>query len=202
MKLWKRILSAVLLFAVGMVGFEFPEIQGQSALAEYVPYGSTNVPETPGSLRTSGEWLYWLDGEYAIIAGYANESERTLKIPAHLSGHSVIGIGHQAFANNAALRSVQMHNNITRIAEDAFEKKTNVTIKAYNGSFALWYAGKMGLGWDNLSKSSRQTFTDAVIDMSGAPSKSYYNLSEDGVTVSLSDATNLRESGIVYFPPS
>ena len=200
MKMWKRILALVLILTVGMVSFEFPEFEGSVAKAEYIPFGTTDVPPTPDNLQSSGEWQYWLDGEYAIIAGYTNYAEGSLKIPAHINGHAVVGIGHNAFANNIGLLALTLHNNITRIADDAFGDNRGITIKCYNGSYSLWYAKKHGISVDNLSKSSKQVLAEAAIDMAGAPSRSYSNLSDAGVSVSTRETTFLQNGSVVFFP--
>ena len=192
----KRIFALMLMVVVTFTGFQFPEITQTTAKAERAPLGTTEVPETPEDLLQSGEWAYWLLNECAIIAGYGNESESTLKIPARLDGYPVVGVGHDAFAENDGLSSVQIHTNVIKIADDAFAD--GVTIRAYNGSYALTYASNEGFASVNLSTNK---FVSDVIDMTGAPSKSYSSLSDSSVTVKVAVTQFLREGDVVYFPP-
>ena len=197
MKQAKRILALVMRVVVTFVGFQFPEVTA-SAKAERAARGTTDVPETPDELLYSGEWAYWLEDGFAIVADYGNDSESAIRIPARLGGRAVAGIGHGAFADSEALESVQIHSNVTCIAEDAFASLSGLTIRGYHGSYALEYAAGQGFGSVNLST---QDFVEDVFDLTGAPSKSYSNLTDGSVTFRTGETAFLQEGDVVYFPP-
>ena len=73
MKILRRSLTLALTLAVFLAGFSFPESQGNAVAEIVVPSGisgTNDVGEQPDELLQSGEWLYYLDGNEAIIAGY------------------------------------------------------------------------------------------------------------------------------------
>ncbi|MBR2719088.1 MAG: Ig-like domain-containing protein [Clostridia bacterium] len=201
MKKFKRFFSLTLALILLFTGVEVP-ISPSAAMAEGVPSaGTTSVPVTPENLLSAGEWLYWIEDGVAYIAGYTNTSESTLKIPGGLGGYPVVGIGQKAFQANKSLTSIQMHTNVTHIADDAFEGIGSLKIKAYNGSYALNYASKHNYVSENLS--SAAVFVDSVLDLTGLSStKIYSGLSDSGVIFVAQEASFLSIGQILYFPAS
>ena len=201
MKQLKRVFSLALTLVLLFTGFEIP-ISPSMAMAEGVSStGTTSVPSTPDNVLSVGEWLYWIEDGVAYIAGYTNTSESSLKIPGSLGGYPVVGIGHRAFSGNSSLSTIQIHTNVTRIADDAFYGINNLSIKAYNGSYALQYASIHNVKRTNLS--SAAVFVETVVDLSGlSSSKAYSGLSDTGVTFKSNEATFLKVGQILYFPAS
>ena len=147
MKTVKRVLALLLVVSILFTGLGWHK----EAAADTTPVnnvetlGSTEVGEAHGELSYLGEWAYWVENGTATIAGYASQSETSLKIPEKLGGFPVTGIGQRAFSANTALKYVQFHTNVTSIADDAFEGLSGVTIAAYHGSYALIYASEKGM---------------------------------------------------------
>ena len=201
MKQVKRVFALMLALLMLFTGADWTFGLGQRAYADNVETrGSTDLEDTPEELLTLGEWVYWVEDGTATIAGYNGLSETSLKIPEKLGGYPVTGIGQRVFSANTALRNVQFHTNVTRIAEDAFEGLSGVTLSAYHGAFALRYAAQNGLGANNLS--TQCVFADGVIDLIGAPAGSYSDLTETGAVFTASLATYLDVGQILAFPRS
>ena len=198
MKHLKRIvaftLTLVLLMTVSDFSSAIPTVKAERIASG----GTTYVPETPEELLSSGEWKYWVDDGVAYIAGYKNTTESSLKIPGSLGSYPVVGIGHNAFSENKGLKSIQIHTNVTCIADDAFGNLYSLNIKAYHGSYALHFAHSHNYSASNLT--SGIVFQPGVIDLTGLQNKPYSNLSETQVIFQKNEATFLRENQILYFP--
>lgn len=191
----KRIVSimmALVLLATG-VDLSFLTVASAEGTA-----GSMSVSETPDEILSMGEWLYWVEDGQAIVAGYTNLSETSLTVPYHLGGYPVTGIGHRAFSANTSLSRIQMHTNVTSIADDAFAGLSDVTVAAYHGAYALEYAENKK--YETKIASNAAQFADDVIDITGVYSKAYNSLCEDSVIFETNEATFLRSGQILYFP--
>ncbi len=199
MKHLKRLLSLALVLVLTVTGLSWPTGTASAAGESAGTFGAEDVSAAPEGLLHAGEWEYWVEDGAAYIAGYTNKAESSLKIPGQLGGYPVVGIGHKAFRDNA-LSSVQIHTNVTRIANDAFAGG-QITIRAYNGSYALLYAAAHGLKKKNLSTAA--VFVEHVLDLTGlASAKAYSGLTDTGVTFRAGEATFLREGQILFFPAS
>lgn len=199
MKCLKRVLSIVLICAFVITGVGFPELNYSARAENVAANGSTSVMDTPQQLLHFGEWIYWIDGGLAYIAGYENLQEVNLKIPSKIDGFPVAGIGQTAFSGNVALQTVQIHTNVTSIAKDAFKGLKGVTIKAYHGAYALLYAQKYGFASENLSTFAK--FAPNVIDLTGLSSRNAYsNLTDDRVSFACNEATFINVGQVLYFP--
>ena len=78
MTMTKRMFTLILALAVLMAGFAFPKFQGEAKAEAAAPDGipgTGDVGTRPEKLLQSGEWLYYLDGDEAIIAGYSNKRD-------------------------------------------------------------------------------------------------------------------------------
>jgi len=201
MKHFKRILSITLAMILLFTGLEIP-LSTPAAMAEGVPSsGSSSVPNTSDNLLSAGEWQYWVENGVAYIAGYTNHSESSLKIPGNLGGYPVIGIGQRAFCDNSGLKSIQIHTNVTSIADDAFIDLKGLTIKAYHGAFALEWAKENNVNHANLSTEAK--FASGVIDLNGLSVKNAWsNLNDSNVTFIKKEATFLRVGQVLFFPRS
>ena len=204
---FKRFVSALLALILLLSGLSLPEAQ-REAMAEThdegapieeppIHYTQPDAP-APQDVTALGEWQYWVEDGLAYVAGYANTDQETLVIPYSLGGCPVAGIGPKAFSANTALRTVRIHTNVTRIAPDAFEGLTDVTVTGYHGSTALSYAAENKLKHRDLS--SFAVFTDGVIDLTGMNTKGFSDLTESSVTFIAREATFLKQGQILYFP--
>ena len=202
MKQFRRVfslLTAILLLFTGLVE---PIGITKSAKAETVSsQGTTNVEGAPDELLQFGEWIYWVTDGTATVAGYAGLAETSLTIPAKLDGYPVTGIGAEAFAANTALETVQVHTNVTRIADNAFVGREDLTIRGYHGAYALRYAGQKGLKIQTIDMVG-VGFAEGLLDLTGAPANSYSELNDNGVIFKAKEATYLSEGQVVYFPKS
>jgi len=204
MKTIKRVLSLITAISLILVSISITGLAGE-AVAETNVYsgiiGTKDVGTVPDELLQSGEWLYYLDGDEAIIAGYRNNSEQALRIPFSLNRHNVVGIGQNAFQNNDGLRTVQIHSMVNRIAENVFQSKSSVTVEAYSGAYAMQYAKEHSMQYVNLSNNNlHYTFSDNVIDFSGFPSKQYSVDNDNAIFVS-DKLSEYLESGKALFVP-
>lgn len=197
MKKLKRVFSLVMAFVMLVSALHLdmiPVARAESIETE----GSSSVPDTAEKVQSAGEWLYWVENNVAYIAGYNNKEELSLTIPGSLGGYPVQGIGHGAFTENTALQMIKIHTNVTVIAEDAFSG-LNITISAYNGSFALKYAQKRNIKSENLTNVA--VFTEDVIDLTGLVSaRAYTSLKDTGVSFLAKEASFLKVGQILYFP--
>jgi len=81
----------------------------------------------------SGLWKYVLEDGGAMITGYEEEPSGVLVIPGEVDGHTVTGIGLEAFYMCGDLIRVIIPDSVTRIDIEAFEGcsgLTDVTIPA------------------------------------------------------------------------
>ena len=161
--------------------------------------GTTTVSETPESLLHLGEWVFWVENAQAYIAGYEDPGVRDLKIPAHLNGYPVVGIGARAFSANTALKSIYVPTNVTQIADDAFQGLDDLVISAYHGAYALVYAGDKGLVGSAVEMPGVE-FAAGVIDLAGLPADAYADLNETSVVFKAPEATFLTPGQVLYFP--
>lgn len=203
MKIIKRTFTLVLTLAVLLVGFTFPDVHGEAKAETTMPSGisgTSDVGNQPDELLQSGEWLYYLDGDEAIIAGYRNGRERSIVIPYSLDRHPVVGIGRDAFKNSSIIDSVQIHSMVTRISDEAFDKE-KITIASYSGAFAINYAKKQGIIYNNLTNPyGAYYFSDDVIDFRGFPSKSYSSLRGYMVEISGTIAQLFQDGDVIFLP--
>lgn len=200
MKQIKRGFAILLIFVLLFTGVVEPLGLTARATADNVPTLGTNiVNETPREILYLGEWVYWVEDGVATIAGYQNIGEVSLSIPAKLDGYPVTGIGHKAFVQNKSLNSIQIHTNVTRIADDAFDGLNGITICAYHGAYALLYADDLGFPFTELSEIPGVVFAEGVIDLTGISHDSYRNLTETEVQFSKS-ISFLKEGQILFFP--
>lgn len=191
----KRVASMMMMIVMLVTGMDWSFLTTASAETSV---GNMEVTDTPDEILSMGEWLYFVEDGKAIVAGYVNKEVTSLKIPGSLGGNPVAGIGHKAFVQNNKLENIQIHTNITRIAEDAFDGLT-LFVDAYNGAYALQYAAAKNIPSRNLSTAA--TFVNGVVDLTGLSSaKAYSGLSDEGVTFAANEATFLREDQILYFP--
>lgn len=201
MKTIRRMIALLLTLALLLMDFGIRGFQKEAKAETSAPtgiIGTNDVGTQPDELLQSGEWLYYLDGEEAIIAGYSN-NEETLSIPFRLDKHRVTGIANDAFTNNYLLKTIQIHSLVSRIGDKAFEYGQNISISAYNGSYALQYAEKHGIKSVNLSEYS---FAEKVLDFSGMPKKSYSNLDNRSVIVDSYLVDKYIVAGqVLFFPP-
>ena len=203
MRIIKRTFTLVLTLAVLLAGFSFPELQGKAkaeTTATVGIAGTNDVGNQPDDLLQSGEWLYYLYGDEAIIAGYTNTRESTLVIPFYLDKHLVSGIGRNAFVGMESLRNITIHSLVTRIPEDAFTGKA-ITIIAYSGSYALQFAKQNGLRSKNRTNdNATYEFNSSVIDFAGFPKKAYCVEGNETIYISSDIASVLTNNDIVYLP--
>lgn len=199
MKTIKRAFCMLLVLILTFSGVVDPSVFGITASAENVETkGSENVGEKPKDILTLGGWQYYVEDGLAIIAGYTG-NESALSIPDKFSKYPVAGIGEKAFSANGSLASIYIPTNVTRIASNAFEGLNGVTIKAYNGSFALRYAEKHKNNTQLIGLAGIE-FADGVIDLTGVPTSEYYNLTDYGATFKATSATFLEAGQVIYFP--
>lgn len=176
MKMIKCIFTLLLTVPVLLLGFSFPAFEGKADTEPAIPsgiLGTNNVGTQPEEFLQSGEWLYYLDGDEAIIAGYANKDAHSLVIPFKLSKHFVTGIGSEAFRDIKELKEVRIHSLITRIDQDAFKNIDDVELSAYSGSYAFKFAKSHSITINNLTNPLGPFYvSDTVIDLSGFPQNS------------------------------
>lgn len=197
----KRVFCALLTLLMVFGMFTEPFGSLLTARAEAAPtLGSTDVPDAPGELLEMGEWLYWIEDNKAVVAGYQGLAETDLIIPNKLGGCPVYAIGSGAFAKNTALQSIQVPTNVTRIAEDAFAGA--VTVKAYHGAYALQYAKDHKYTPQIVTNIPEVDFADGVLDLTGLPRDSYSQLSDKSVYFSADYASFLQEGQILFYPQS
>lgn len=202
MKQFRRVFSLLTAVILLITGFVQPLGMTISAKADAVSsQGSTEVADTPEELLAFGQWLYWVEDGMATIAGYSNPDETNLTIPAKLDGYPVTGIGAEAFRDNAALKTLQVPTNVTRIAANAFAGREDLTIRGYHGAYALMYAGQKGLNTQCINMAG-VTFADGVLDLTGVPVNGYSELNDNGVIFNAKEATFLSVGQVVYFPKS
>ena len=198
MKTIKRTFTLVLTLAVLLAGLSFPAIQyeaiAETGMSSGVE-GTNDVGTAPDELLQSGEWLYYLDGDEIVIAGYRKKGEESLSVPSRIGNQIVVGIGDNAFTNDKSLKTIYIPSTVYRISNNAFI--SGITIEAYNGAFALEYADKMGMGYHNKSTYS---FVHNVVDLSGMPRKCYSSLSRESVIVNKQMIKYFQIGQIVYFP--
>lgn len=89
-----------------------------------------------GDESVSGLWHYALrqDDGYAVALRYTG-AQRDVSLPVTLDGHPVVGVADGALTDAA---SVTIHSQILWMGEAALPQAA--TIRAKNGSYALWYA--------------------------------------------------------------
>lgn len=75
-----------------------------------------------------GDFTYKLEGDYAIITGYAGMAS-DLTIPANVGGYSVKKIAEAAFFNNTTIRNVVLEEGITELEMEAFSGTSLETIQ-------------------------------------------------------------------------
>ena len=202
MKQIKRVFSMLLILVLLFTGAVEPLGLTVMAAAENVPtLGTTDIGNTPEELLSLGEWVYWIEDGMATIAGYADKSVTTLQLPARLGGYPVVGIGRNAFQDNTALSIIQIPTNVTHIADNAFEGLNGLTISAYHGAYALRYARQKHF-IENEIPLMGVVFADGVIDLSGMPLGSYWDLNDYGASFVAKEATFLDVGQILYFPQS
>lgn len=187
MKITKRVFTLFLSLTVLLAGISIPTFTREAKAESNAPsgiIGTNDVGIQPDELLQSGEWLYYLDGDEAIIAGYDNLNTASLKIPYRINGHTVSGISEKAFYNLTILKSVEVHSLITRIADNAFQTD-GITIKAYSGSYAITYAEQHHLQIKNLTNPCGSFYVkNQVIDPFGFPKGSIEFLNENSIRVS------------------
>lgn len=199
MKQIKRVFSMLLILVLLFTEVDWPGSLGLTAYADNVPtQGSTSVAETPDELLTMGEWRYWVEDGQAIVAGYEDSKVTSLQIPAHLGGYPVTGIGKKAFSANTELRSIQIPTNVTKIADDAFAGLKAVMVRAYHGAYAHLFATSHK--FQTVDLSTECVFANGVIDLSGLPDGSYYDLSEESVSFKADEVSFLSVGQIINFP--
>jgi len=76
---------------------------------------------------TSGQWTYVLKDGCATIVGYEEEPSGVLTIPGKVDGHSVTGIGPEAFHMCWDLAKVIIPDTVTSIGEWAFKECYELT---------------------------------------------------------------------------
>ena len=186
MKMIKRTFTLVLTLAVLLAGFAFPEFRREAKAEDTMPSGisgTSDVGNQPDELLQSGEWLYYLDGDEAIIAGYVNKDESSLIIPYKLNSHIVTGIGNRAFFENVKLDNITIHSLVTRIGEGVFNN-TNIKIKAYSGAYALKYSQEHLFTVINLSNPiGIFDIVESVIDPMGFPHSSIVETSNETISI-------------------
>ena len=199
MKHINRVLALMLTLVLLFTGVNWDAFTGVNAYAATASAGSEAQGDTPEGLLSLGGWLYWVEDGQAIVAGYEDRSVSSLQIPARLGGYPVTGIGQKAFCENAALRTIEVPTNVTRIADDAFFGLSSVTLIAYHGAYALAYAAGKGLGGRSIAMPG-VVFADGVLDLSGLPEGAYHGLNEGGAVFRAKEATFLEVGQILYFP--
>lgn len=203
MKQMKRTFTLFLTFVMLITGFIYPEFQSEAKAEQAAPAGiagSADVGNQPEELLQSGEWLYYLYGDEAIIAGYANKGETSLAIPYYLDKHLVSGISKDAFDDMDSLSSIAIHSLVTRIPDNTFSR-TDITLIAYSGAFALEYAQRHGLPYINrTNENETYDFNSSVIDFAGFSSKAYYVDRNDIIRVAPVVADVLSINDIIYIP--
>ena len=124
-----------------------------SALAQMT--GSTPEPtaepepaQEPASkpvAHTSGDYTYILlpDGT-AEITKYSGKAE-ALDIPTSLDGHTVTGIGGQAFNGCYALNEIIVPDSVTSIGRNTFIGCSSLKLTVPAGSYAEQYAKENGI---------------------------------------------------------
>ena len=203
MKQLKRILALLVGLTLLFTGVDWTADRGATAYAEGMPtQNPETIDENPDELLHMGEWIYWVKDGQAVVAGYEDKGVTTLSIPAHLGGYPVTGIGREAFSTNTVLQSIQIPTNVTRIADNAFSGLMGLSIKAYNGAYALKYASRMGFSGHVVGRQSGADYAEGMIDLAGLPSGSYSNLNDSSVVFKANEATFLTEGQVVYFPKS
>ena len=205
MKVAKRCFS---LFLVLVMMFSYVgELAGVTTVAHaeeaITSLGTKEVSQTPEELMRFGEWYYWFEDDgSATVAGYANTSESGIEIPARLGGHPVTGIGHRAFSNMTGLKEVQIPTNITHIADDAFKGLSKLTVRAYHGAYALYYAEEAGFKVSCIESMPGVEYAEGVIDLAGLPKYSYRDVTEQSAVFKAGEASFLAVGQVLMFPVS
>ena len=198
MKHLKRILTLTLALVLLVTGMDFTFVLPEAKAEGGPSYGTTSVPSIPTEVLYSGEWIYWIEHDVAYVAGYNNIKENKLVVPGKLGGVPVVGIAHNAFASNSALKYIKLHLNITQIASDAFGSLKGVTIEGSHGSYALAYA--YSNGFSAKETTTEATFAVNVIDLSGLSTNAYSSLSDNHATFIKNEATFLKQGQVLFFP--
>lgn len=107
------------------------------------------------------------------ITGKGEEENKEIIIPDKINGKPVTEIGDKAFANREDLISVKIPDSVTKIADNAFEGSTNVTIICNSGSKAEEFAKNKDMNYILEDK------TVESISIKTLPTKINYNKGED-----------------------
>ena len=84
---------------------------------------------------------YVLTKNGVVVLGVA-ASVRDLDVPNEIYGLPVLAIGDSAFRGCYSLKSIDLPDSVTTIADEAFDGCPSLTIRAPKGSFAEQYARK------------------------------------------------------------
>lgn len=143
-------------------------------------------------------WEYRVDGEgYARLTAYIGEDAEMLSVPAQVDGYWVKGMDGEIFLGAPSLKSISIPGTVQEMDENAFSGRRDVTIRAYNGSAALTFAGEKGMKSVNRS---RLEFTEGVIDLTGIV-RSDYSYVTNGVRLLNIYAARMEEGSLFYMPP-
>ena len=92
----------------------------------------------------SGDFTYYIDGDYAAVTGYVGKSENVV-IPSKVGNYTVVKIGDQAFWQKKSIKSISLPSTLLSIGKAAFNECTSLTklvipskVKSISSS-AFWY---------------------------------------------------------------
>ena len=147
---------------------------------------------------TYDNWQYYLDEDnYAHLVGYTDNSVSELEVPARFGKYIVVSIEKGAFSGLESLASIAIPFYVTNIDEKAFE--TPVSIKAYNGAYALSYAAYYGYTYENLSSLD---FANGVYDFSQIIRSHYSFRTNLDIEMDEAEARLLDVDSVFFLPES